>query len=233
MEDLHKLEEIIGHVFTHKSLLETAMTHSSWANEQVPVPEHNERLEFLGDAVLELCVSEELFARFPATREGDLTRLRAKLVSKPALSELARELGLEAHLRLGKGEESQGGRERGSLLSDALEALLGAVFQDAGYTGARAVIRHIFAAHWPQCAEGTRSKDWKSRLQELTQRLFRARPVYTLVGSYGPEHEKVFEVRLVLPAGEAFTARGASVKRAEQDAAHLALEALEAGGSGR
>ncbi|HEU6438613.1 MAG TPA: ribonuclease III [Nitratidesulfovibrio sp.] len=227
-----KLQSAIHYAFTDASLLATAMTHSSWANEQQEHVEHNERLEFLGDAVLELCVSEELFARFPAAREGDLTRMRARLVSKPALAELARDLQLELYLRLGRGEESQGGRERSSLLSDALEAMLGAVFLDGGYERARAVVRHVLAARWPSDADGKRSKDYKSRLQEITQKLFRERPVYALMGSSGPEHEKHFEVRLTLPDATVFTAIGPSVKRAEQMAAGLALKDLESRSEG-
>lgn len=226
------LQNDIHYLFTDTGLLTTAMTHSSWANEQPEYVEHNERLEFLGDAVLELCVTEELFTRFPDAREGDMTRMRARLVSKPALAERARELRLEQHLRLGRGEESQGGRERGSLLSDALEALLGAVFLDGGYERARTVVGHVLAAHWPSDADGRRSKDCKSRLQEVTQKLFRERPVYVLVGSSGPEHEKCFEVRLHLPDATVYTAVGHSVKRAEQLAAGIALHSLESRGKG-
>ncbi|MGJ3523484.1 ribonuclease III [Nitratidesulfovibrio sp. D1] len=226
------LQSDIHYAFNDTGLLATAMTHSSWANEQQEHVEHNERLEFLGDAVLELCVSEELFTRFPGAREGDLTRMRARLVSKPALAELARDLKLEQYLRLGRGEESQGGRERSSLLSDALEAMLGAVFLDGGYERARAVVRHVLAARWPCDTDGKRSKDYKSRLQEMTQKVFRERPVYALMGSSGPEHEKRFEVRLTLPDDTVFTAVGPSVKRAEQMAAGLALKALESRSEG-
>ncbi len=224
---LEVLQDRIGYHFRQVKLLETAMTHSSWINENDMSREHNERLEFLGDAVLELCVSSELFLRFPHEREGELTRLRSRLVSKPALVDRARELEIELCLRLGKGEESQGGRERGSLLSDAFEAMLGAVFMDGGYEAACGVVGRLFAGHWPELPKTPLHKDYKSRLQELTQKRFGVRPVYALLESNGPEHEKIFTVRLTITDDSGFIASGPSVKRAEQDAALQALAALE------
>ncbi|ABB38505.1 ribonuclease III [Oleidesulfovibrio alaskensis G20] len=222
-----KLQDVLCYRFADVRLLETALTHSSYANERGTEIEHNERLEYLGDAVLELTVSEQLFTRFPEAREGQLTRMRARLVSKPSLAELARELKLDTYLLLGKGEESQGGRTRSSVLSDAFEAILGAIFLDGGYAAAGKTVLHVFSSRWPQGAEAARTKDAKSTLQELTQRLFKERPVYTLLGSSGPEHEKIFKVRLLLPDGRALETEGQSVKRAEQKAAGLALELLE------
>lgn len=227
---LNILQEIIHYRFKQVKLLEMALTHSSHANEQGGDIEHNERLEFLGDAVLELSVSERLFAMFPGAREGHLTRMRAKLVSKPSLAEIAKELKLDSCLLLGKGEESQGGRDRDSLLSDALEAVLGAVFLDGGYANALGVVDILFAVRWPEEPEGGKSKDYKSRLQELTQKRFKERPVYSLSGSNGPEHAKIFEILLTLPDGLIITAEGPSVKRAEQKAAGLALKQLESSG---
>jgi ribonuclease-3 len=224
---LSQLQEDIGHDFSAPGLLETALTHSSHANESANPAAHNERLEFLGDAVLELCVSEELYSRFPQATEGALTLLRSKLVSEPALAELARACGLDRCLLLGKGEESQGGRNRASLLSDALEAVFAAVFLDGGFEAARRCIRRVFAGMWPESLVEPKSKDYKSRLQELTQKRFKARPVYTLADSRGPEHEKMFEVRLSLPGGEEVTAQGSSLKKAEQLAARTALSVLE------
>lgn len=224
MRDISTIEAALGYVFQRQELLRTAITHSSWANESNSGISHNERLEFLGDAVLELCISWELFTRFPDAREGDMTRLRSRLVSTRALAELAHELGLERCLKLGRGEESQGGRTRDTLLSDALEAVLGAVFEDGGHEAASAVVNHIFQSRWPQGLEHTPVKDFKTRLQEATQRTHKDRPIYALVGSHGPEHAKCFEVRLELPDGHTFTAQGPSLKRAEQEAARLALE---------
>lgn len=224
MKNFADLENTLGYTFGNPALLRTALTHSSWANENGGTAAHNERQEFLGDAVLELCVSWELFTRFSQAREGDLTRMRSRLVSTGALAELARELGLERSLLLGRGEESQGGRDRDTLLSDALEAVLAAVFEDGGHAAACRVVGHIFRNRWPQAVERTPGKDFKTRLQEATQRTHKDRPVYVLVGSHGPEHAKCFEVRLDLPDGTSFTASGPSLKRAEQEAARVALE---------
>lgn len=222
---LKTLQESISYHFGQVKLLAMALTHSSFANEQGC--DHNERLEFLGDAVLELAVSEELFNRFPNAPEGALTKLRAKLVSMPSLADMAKALELESYVFLGKGEESQGGRERDSLLSDAFEALLGAVFLDGGYESAKQVVLTLFTKRWPQEVEPPKTRDFKSRLQELTQRDHKSRPIYRLLGSTGPEHEKLFEVEICLPDGRTVLARGSSMKKAEQAAARQALEILE------
>lgn len=227
-EEQKKIETAFNYMFRRPQLLHTALTHSSWANENGGGAGHNERQEFLGDAVLEVCVSWKLFTRFPQAREGDLTRLRSRLVSTTALADLARELGLECCLKLGRGEESQGGRHRDALLSDALEAVLGAVFEDGGYDAARQAVDYIFRHRWPEKLEHTPHKDFKTQLQEVTQRLYKNRPVYVLVDSHGPEHAKEFVVRLDLPDGRSFTTRGPSLKRAEQHAARLALDACRA-----
>lgn len=217
------VETILAYKFSQPDLLQMALTHSSWANENGSL-NHNERQEFLGDAVLELCVSWELFTRFPGAREGDMTRLRSRLVSTTALAALARDLGLEQCLMLGKGEESQGGRHRDTLLSDALEAVLGAVFEDGGFVAARQVVQHIFRERWPTTLEHNPHKDFKTRLQEVVQCVYKDRPVYTLLETRGPEHAKEFLVRLDLPGGQVFSASGPSLKRAEQEAARSALQ---------
>lgn len=224
--DLSTIQEFIHHRFDQVKHLETALTHSSYANEHAEYVEHNERLEFLGDAVLELSVTEELFTRFPDAREGDLTRLRAKLVSKPTLSELAVELKLDQYLLLGKGEESQGGRERASLLGDTVEAVLGAIFLDAGFSVAKKWVKWVYEERWPQSTAPEKDKDNKSALQEWTQKKFKERPIYSLVESTGPEHGKTFVVQVELPNGVAVAAKGASMKKAEQNAARDALKML-------
>lgn len=226
-----QLLSIIGHEFKQVKLLELALTHSSYANERSQAGEHiesNERMEFLGDAVLDLCVSEELYRRFPGAPEGQLTKLRARLVSEASLAEVARELGLHKIIRLGRGEASQGGRERAALLCDATEAVLGAVFLDGGFAAACACVRRILADRWPAGAEVIRVKDPKSRLQELTQGRFKARPVYRLLRSEGPDHAKVFTVCVTLPDGTEIVSGGASLKKAEQMAATMALQSLGA-----
>lgn len=220
---LEQLQRDIPYRFGQVKLLRAAMTHSSYANEQQDAVNHNERLEFLGDAVLELCISEELFRRFPDAREGELTAMRSRLVNQDTLAELARSVLLERTIILGKGEEAQGGRERDSLLSDTFEALLGAIFLDGGFAAVSEVVRTLFAPHWPERSGKVKVKDAKSRLQEVTQRMFRDRPVYFLLSSSGPEHDKVFTVRLELPDKREFVAEGSSVKRAEQNAACDAL----------
>ena len=226
---LNRLQKDIPYRFGQVKLLVAAMTHSSYANEQQDEVEHNERLEFLGDAVLELCISEELYRRFPGIREGDLTAMRSHLVNQESLARLARKIGLDKSIILGRGEEAQGGRERASLLSDAFEALLGAIFLDGGFEAARATVRRLFEESWPDQEVRPKSKDGKSRLQEVTQQLFKARPVYSLINSEGPEHDKRFRVRLELPEGTIFIGEGSSMKRAEQAAAHAALARFEAG----
>lgn len=227
-DPLLALERLLGHAFTRRDLLVTALTHSSWANERGDALAHNERLEFLGDAVLELCVSEALFARFPEAPEGELTLLRSQLVNETSLAEAARRLSLEEHVLLGKGEENQGGRGRSSLLSDVFEAVLGALFLDGGYAVAQDFVGRFFDAVWPAKPAVPKTKDYKSRLQEYTQKFHKARPVYALRGSHGPEHDKFFEIRLTLPTGQTITATEKSVKKAEQLAARMALESLDA-----
>lgn len=225
-QNLDTLQKVISHRFSQVKLLETALTHSSFANENENSAQDNERLEFLGDAVLELGISEMLFECNPEAPEGTLTRMRARLVSEPALAALARELFLDELLFLGKGEEMQGGRTRDALLADAFEAVLGAVFLDGGYKAAREVVRAIYQPRLPTACDVKRVKDGKSRLQELTQKIFKERPVYTLLGSSGPDHAKIFEVELTLPDGRRLRASAQSVKRAEQIAAVEALELL-------
>lgn len=201
------------------------MTHSSYANEE-GLPDDNERLEFLGDAVLELVVSQEAYLRYPEADEGQLTTIRAMLVNERSLAAIAREMGLDAYLMLGKGEDMQGGRDRDSLLSDAFEALVGAVFLDAGFKPAQRVILDQLDNRWPDAPQSKKTKDHKSKLQEVTQARFRDRPVYVFAGSSGPEHEKIFESKITLPEGEEFVGSGTSMKKAEQDAARLAIEYL-------
>lgn len=221
---LAELEEKLQYHFKDISLLATALTHSSWANEHNT--QHNERLEFLGDAVLEVNISLEIYRRFPKEREGGMTRLRSRMVSEGKLAELARELGLGALLFMGRGEEAQGGRERPALIADAVEAVLGAVYLDGGHEAAAAVIRHLYEGRWPAAGTERKAKDYKTRLQEATQAILHSLPVYVPLSSSGPEHAKIFCVQLDLSDGRSFTAEGASLKRAEQEAARIALVAL-------
>lgn len=225
--NLDAFQAKIAYRFRDPELLLAALTHSSWTNEcPGEKASHNERLEFLGDAVLEICVSDELYHRFPGIREGVLTRLRSKLVSEPSLAGIARQIGLGGLLRLGKGEAAQGGRERASILSDAFEAVLAAVYEDGGFSEARRVVDRLFEDHWPALAPGPERKDFKTALQEACHRRFNALPIYALLQASGPEHAKVFSVSLTMPDGAEFLASGTSCKRAEQKAAEVALEKL-------
>ncbi len=225
--NLDSFQTKIAYRFRDPVLLLTALTHSSWINECPNEKEsHNERLEFLGDAVLEICVSDELYHRFPGIREGILTRLRSNLVSESSLAGIARQIGLGNLLRLGKGEITQGGRERASILSDAFEAVLAAVYEDGGFSEARRVVAHLFENHWPTLTPGPQRKDYKTALQEICHRQFNALPIYTMLHASGPEHAKVFSVSLTMPDGTEFFASGTSCKRAEQKAAEVALETL-------
>jgi ribonuclease-3 len=225
MNNPDDLQKKLGFFFKDTELLTRALTHSSFANEHGL--EHNERLEFLGDAVLELCISRILFFGFPDASEGHLTRLRAGLVSEPSLARVARSLSLGDYILLGKGEEQQGGRDRDSVLSDTLEAVLGAVYLDSGYSAAQKCIQKVFKEFMPESFELLPScKDYKSRLQEVTQSIFKARPVYTLQESTGPEHEKIYRVQVELPDGTKIDATESSVKKAEQKAAGKAIKVL-------
>jgi len=181
------LEAGLGHNFIRPEHLLVAVTHRSSSTEAP----NNETLEFLGDAVLALAMADLLMQRFPAAREGDLSKLRAGLVNAETLAAKARDLELGRWLRLGKGEEKSGGREKESILAAVYEALLGAVYLDAGFEAARRVVESHFAADLTTQASAGR-RDYKTRLQELTQRLFRATPVYQLVEESGPDHAKRF-----------------------------------------
>lgn len=218
----------LGYEFQNPAYLELALTHSSFANEAGRHGMHNERQEFLGDAVLELCVSSELYHRFPEAREGELTRMRSSLVSEKSLAILARKLGLNRAILLGVGEERQGGRERDAILADAMEAVFAAIFLDSGFEKTREIIANLLKGSWPDCALPL-EKDFKSRLQELCLARFHALPVYALESAEGPEHAKIFTVRLEMPDGQQFHGRNSSCRLAEQKAARRALEHLEEG----
>ena len=226
MQDaLSKLQESISHRFAAVALLEQALTHSSYANEQGRG--HNERLEFLGDAVLELTVSQELYERFPEAPEGVLTKLRAKLVSMPSLAGIARRLNLEACVFLGRGEESQGGRERDSLLSDALEAVFGAVWLDGGFDASSRVIAHLYDGMLSEIGSGKPIKDAKTRLQEFLQGRRLPLPKYVLTAIEGEAHAQSFNVVCEIANLQLKTSgQGASRRAAEQMAAENALEKL-------
>jgi ribonuclease-3 len=221
------LESRVGHVFRDRSLLERALTHPSL----LPVlrgAESNQRLEFLGDAVLQLLLSEALYAEFPSEREGVLSRRRAILANGTTLALLARELGLDQALRLGPSEESSGGRQRTSALGDAFEALLGAVYLDAGLEAARAVVRAAYGPLPERLAALGDEKTPKSRLQELVQpRHGNDALTYQVVATEGEDHRRTFEVSVSLLGREIGRGRGSSKKAAEEAAAEAGLREME------
>ncbi len=225
-EMLKEFQERIDYFFSDQSLLEIALTHSSYVNETSLLIKHNERLEFLGDSVVGLFFSEELFRRFASSQEGELTHMRSKLVRGESLGILAREMGLDKYLRLGKGEEMQGGRLRTTLLANAFEAVVGAVFLDGGYIAVQKLIGKFTETSWETPFLKGHNKDNKSLLQEFTQQKFKGLPYYTLLEATGPEHQKIFKVAVTLPNGKTLEATGTTVKKAEQISAGLAIESL-------
>lgn len=216
---LEQLQQALRYQFKEPALLRIAMTHSSYANESKVPTQFNERLEFLGDSVLSVVVADYLFHH--STRpEGELTRMRASLVSEEALFAFAKQIDLGRYLRLGHGEELSGGRERPSVVSDAFEALIAALYLDGGIEAARAFIL-------PFITEGaTAAEDYKTRLQELVQERPGAQLHYAVVGESGPDHDKTFMVEVSLDGAALARGEGRSKKAAEQQAARAALERL-------
>jgi ribonuclease III len=218
------LEAALGYRFQDSRLTLQALTHKSYSNEQTDVVLHNERLEFLGDAVLELTVSDWVFRHFPDLPEGGLTRIRAEVVSEKGLSALARQLNIGETLLLGKGEERSGGRDKDSLLANALEALLGAVYYEGGFSAAYAVIEKVFAETIRSSAHNRYGTDYKTCLQERLQAGFGDLPEYQLVKASGPDHDRTFLMEVRFDGKCLGRGRGASKKRAEQQAAAAALD---------
>lgn len=223
------LEKAIGYFFRDKNLFKRALTHKSFANEKrLSALEQNERLEFLGDAVMELVVSDLLMTRFfPRASEGELSKMRASLVNETSLAELARTLGLGDFLFLGRGEDQCQGREKDSLLSDAFEALLGAIYLDSDYEAVFKIIEKHFGPVLQRSVKEDINRDFKTRLQEEAQGMFKVAPRYVLVSESGPDHDKVFEVNLILREEVYGRGQGKSKKQAEQMAAQEALEKLK------
>lgn len=221
------VENNIGFSFSNKQLIGEALTHSSYANERkINKLACNERLEFLGDAVLEMISSEFLFGKYPDMSEGELSKLRASLVCEPALAVSAKKILLGNYLMLGKGEDNCGGRQRDSVTSDAFEALIGAIFLDAGIDRARAFIEKYVLYDTDSFIQ---VKDSKSVLQETVQAKKNKKTIrYELVGENGPEHDKNFVVAVFLDDEKYGEAEGKSKKAAEKEAARLAIEKLNA-----
>ena len=219
------LETAIGYRFSNITLLQNALTHSSYANERWHDSlKSNERLEFLGDSVLGMVVAEHLYKNFPDRPEGELTRMRADMVCETALATIAEKLDLGKHLLLGHGEEQGGGRTRASTLADAVESVIAACFLDGGMEAAERFIRQFVLCN--ASAGKLHNADYKTALQELVQQKKNQILTYTLVGESGPDHDKQFFVEVALNGGKVGEGSGSSKKRAEQAAAQMAYEKL-------
>ena len=223
-----QLQKTIGHQFKHPELFQEALTHPSLAHEHVDVKmADNQRLEFLGDAVLQLILTDQIYELYPSFPEGKLTQTRAHLANRHTLCRRAQAINLGDYLLLGKGEESSGGRERLSNLADAFEALLGAIYLDGGIRAARKFVHRQFADEIKQLKETTPRQNPKGRLQELLQERSTANPHYRVIRESGPDHNKDFEAIVEWEGQEIGRGSGSSKKLAEIAAAEAALDALE------
>jgi ribonuclease-3 len=211
--------EQIGWKVDNFSIYEQALTHSSYSHEKGHRRSHNERLEFLGDAVLELIISDYLYASYPQLSEGKLTKLRADLVCEASLARLAYAVNLGQYLRLGKGEIVSGGSSRPSLLGDTMEALIGAIYLDLGMEKSREIVLDLYTPIFKDLQEGVLRRDYKTLLQEFAQARFAITPVYRILNESGPDHDKEFEAAVVLTTEPIGCGRGRSKKEAEQAAA--------------
>jgi ribonuclease-3 len=231
--DPRTLEENIGYVFHNRRLLERALTHRSWAHETVGAGGerearalHNEALEFVGDSVLGLAVADALFRSHPEVTEGELSRMKHRLVSTQTLARVSRRLGLGEHLHVGRGEEKTGGRRKRALLADAFEALLAAIFLDGGYAEAEGFVRRALGSELEDATpESAAAADFKTLLQERLQSERHLSPTYELVETEGPPHARTFHVVAVFD-GERVRGAGPTIKAAEMDAACRALELI-------
>jgi ribonuclease-3 len=224
--DLRELEQALGLKFNDRKLLAQAFTHSSYVNENRGKATHNERLEFLGDAVLELCVSDYLYNKFPKRTEGELTKLRASIVCEPSLVEFANELDFGSYVRLGRGEEITGGRTRPALLADVFEAFIGALYLDQGIEAVRTWLSQVM---FPKIAryDQPQISDYKTRLQEYVQQYALGALEYRIVDEQGPAHDKQFVSEVYMNDRRLGRGQGRTKKEAEQNAASEALSVLQ------
>ena len=223
---INELEAAIGYRFKNITLLQNALAHSSYANERWHDSlKSNERLEFLGDSILGMVVAEHLYRNFPDRPEGELTRMRADMVCETSLAVIAHSIGLGNHLLLGHGEELGGGRDRASILADGVESIIAACFLDGGMDAAKTFIDRFVLCNVP--VSRLQNADYKTALQELVQQKKNQHLSYVLVEESGPDHDKVFYVEVCLNGKRIGLGTGTSKKRAEQDAARVALDSLE------
>ncbi|MCJ7604899.1 MAG: ribonuclease III [Dehalococcoidales bacterium] len=230
MPDRAKLETTLKVSFTDPSRLEQALVHSSYCNENPASGSgHNERLEFLGDAVLDIIVAEKLYRDNPDMTEGEMSKCRAALVRRETLARVARSIQLGDYLLLGKGEEGTGGRDKIPNLAGAMEAVIAAVYLDRGFAETRDMVIRLLAEEWEKTGGGSIGTDFKSRLQEVSQSRFQSVPAYRLVGETGPDHDTRFSVKVMINDKVTGSATGKSKKLAENEAARRALENIGEG----
>lgn len=222
MDKLEKFEKALGYKFKNKDLLKEALTHRSTKGKI-----SNERLEFLGDAVLDLVVGEYLFLKFKNTDEGDLSKLRASLVNEKSFANISEMLNLGDYLYLSTAEENNHGRSKTSLVSDAFEAVMGAIYVESGLEAVKETFIKLLEMQYENIDLKSLLKDYKTALQEITQAKFGVTPKYELVSSSGPDHKKIFEMAVILNNKELAKAIGNSKKEAEQQAALMALERID------
>ncbi len=224
---LRELQKKIAYRFKSLDLLNQGLRHKSYVHENIDEEKQdNERLEFLGDAVLDLVIGHLMMDRYPDYPEGSLSRLRAAVVNESRLAKLARDLDLGSYLLLGKGEEMTRGREKNSILASSLEALLAAVYLDGGFKKAFRVISHLFSHPLEMAEKESFYQDFKTKLQELSQEILRATPRYVLAKEFGPDHDKIFGVKVSIGGKVAGAGAGKSKKEAEQRAAQRTLQKL-------
>lgn len=228
INDLKELQKTLSYNFKDEGVLAQALTHKSFANEKKGIIKDNERLEFLGDAVLDLSISHLIMERFPDLPEGNLSKLRASMVNEGSLAVISEEIKLHQYLLLGHGEELSGGRNKPSILADSFEAVIAAIYLDGGFDAAFHTVSTLFSK---LLSATDLYADFKTRLQELTQERLKCMPVYSLKGALGPDHARVFEVELHIDGKLYGSGKGKTKKEAEQEAAKEALGKLVKSGS--
>lgn len=225
-----RLQERLGYTFGDRAVLLQSLTHTSYGHEFLQdksvAQRDNERLEFLGDAILDVVVSDILLESFPSAHEGQLSKMRAAVVNEKTLAELARSVELQDAIRLGKGEIQTGGQSKPSILASAFEALMAAIYLDGGFNAVYPVVRHLFAPFFREEAALMAFYDHKTQLQEMVQARWKITPQYQLIQATGPDHAKVFQVEVKMNGKVLAMAEGLSKKEAEQNAARVAIETL-------
>lgn len=221
MKSLEQLEQTLGYTFENKELLIEALTHKSYKQ-----PYNNERLEFLGDAVLDLVIGEYLYNKFPKSNEGALSKMRASLVNEEGFTKLAKHIQLGNYIFISNAEDNNNGRNKPSLLSNAYEAIIGAIYLESGLAKVDAIVAQTIEKVYPEISLNTLFKDYKTALQELTQAEFGVTPEYRLLNSSGPDHQKEFEVAVFISNKKYAKAKGKSKKASQQEAARITLALL-------